>query len=162
MAQATVSPTHGQPEPELAPVSAPGGPTSVDLAIALFDVVRLSRRTRRTDAIEPAAVVVLASADRLRPARPSDIACELRLDLSTVSRHLSRLEDEGYLCRIEDAEDRRTRRVETTDSGRAVLLDVLTNRASAIDDALHRWNQADRRALTDLLQRLATDLESAR
>ncbi|MEI7647219.1 MAG: hypothetical protein WCJ48_02880, partial [Actinomycetes bacterium] len=47
--------------------------STADLALALFDVVRLSRRSRGSDAIEPAAVAVLSTVERLRPARPSDV-----------------------------------------------------------------------------------------
>jgi len=162
MAQANVDPSEAVGSPANASSSPPATVASIELAIALFDVVRLSRRTRRNDVIEPAAAVVLASADRLKPARPSDIACELRLDLSTVSRHLSKLEDDGYLARTDDPEDRRTRRVETTSQGSAVLRDVLANRAATIDDALDHWSPDDRRQLTELLRRLATDLETVR
>ena len=134
---------------------------TLDFAVALFDVVRLTRRTRHTDAIEPAGVAVLATVERLRPARPSDVACELHLDLSTISRHLSKLEEDGYLQRTEDPDDRRARRVEPTPHGREVLFDVLANRAATLNEALSHWSENDRQTLTKLLSNLARDLEAA-
>ena len=108
--------------------------STADLALALFDVVRLSRRSRGSDAIEPAAVAVLSTVERLRPARPSDVAGELHLDLSTVSRHLTRLD---------------------------ALFAVLANRAATLDSALSSWNPQDRETLATLLRNLARDLEAA-
>jgi DNA-binding MarR family transcriptional regulator len=135
--------------------------STADLALALFDVVRLSRRSRGSDAIEPAAVAVLSTVERLRPARPSDVAGELHLDLSTVSRHLTRLEDEGHLQRTEDPSDRRSCRVELSDGGRDALFAVLANRAATLDSALSSWNPQDRETLATLLRNLARDLEAA-
>ncbi|HCK78561.1 MAG TPA: hypothetical protein DHW34_00925 [Actinobacteria bacterium] len=156
MAQATTTPPLSrQARSEVDPR------TTLDLALTLFDVVRHTRRTRGTDAIEPAATVVLAAADRLAPARPSDIATELHLDLSTVSRHLSRLEEDGPLERLADEGDRRCRRVAPTAHGRQALLDVLANRAATLDSALSSWSSKDRHQLGELLKRLAHDLENA-
>ena len=168
MAQATTlsdaartAPADREARPD-ARTRARSGRGTVALAVALYDVVRHTRRSHRTDPIEPAAAVVLASVDRLSPARPSDVAADLRLDLSTVSRHLRNLEEAGLLGRTDDPDDRRARLVEPTDDGEQVLIQVLENRADTLDVALGDWSARDRAALLTLLQRLATDLETLR
>ena len=64
---------------------------------------------------------VLASLQRLGgSARPNDIAAELRLPPSSVSRRLDRLEEEGWVRRHRqiDRSDRRAVEVELTRTGR--------------------------------------------
>jgi DNA-binding MarR family transcriptional regulator len=131
---------------------------SADLVTAMFDVVRFSRHTRTADPLEPAAGVVLAATARLSPARPSDIACDVRLDLSTVSRHLRNLLAEGYVERTEDPADGRAHRVVPTDAGLEVLEAVVASRAAVLGSALAHWSAADRKTLTTLMRRLADDL----
>lgn len=128
---------------------------------ALYEVVRHSRRTLDTAGLDPAAVVVLAATARLCPARPSDIACDIRLDLSTVSRHLRNLEQGGYVDRTADPDDGRAHRVAPTTQGRTALQTVLAARGEVVEGALSHWSDTDRRSLTELLRRLADDLSSA-
>lgn len=135
-----------------------GATPDADLVVALYDVVRHSRRTSGADVLEPAATVVLAAAARLDPARPSDIACDIRLDLSTVSRHLSHLERGGYVARTDDPDDGRARRVSPTAQGRAALDEVIAARSALVHDALSHWSPDDRATLTRLMRRLADDM----
>jgi DNA-binding MarR family transcriptional regulator len=164
MAQATIPAASAGADPRTAsPV--PGYPTPDDLSsqalvAALYDVVRHSRRSLDTAGLDPAAVVVLASARRLCPARPSDIACDIRLDLSTVSRHLRNLEQGGYIDRASDPDDGRAHRVAPTAQGEEALQAVIAARSAVLDEALSEWTTADRHTLTHLLRRLADDLTS--
>lgn len=139
--------------------SAAAGPEA-ELVVALYDVVRHSRRTSGSEVLEPAATVVLAAVARLDPARPSDIACDIRLDLSTVSRHLGHLERNGYVARSEDPADGRARRVSPTAQGRAALDQVVTARSALVNQALAQWSPDDRATLTRLLRRLADDMDA--
>jgi DNA-binding MarR family transcriptional regulator len=64
---------------------------------------------------------VLASLQRMDGwARPNDIATDLRLPPSSVSRRLDRLEEEGWVARhrAPDAEDQRAVGIELTRTGR--------------------------------------------
>jgi DNA-binding MarR family transcriptional regulator len=167
MAQATIPATSGSTPGTATPSTPPGAHNQDDdlssaaLVTALYEVVRNSRRSLDTAGLDPAAVVVLASARRLCPARPSDIACDIRLDLSTVSRHLRNLERDGYVDRTSDPDDGRAHRVAPTAQGEDVLQSVIAARSAVVDGALSHWTTDDRRTLTRLLRRLADDLTSA-
>ena len=69
----------------------------------------------------PYFVLLLIDEDGVRP---SDLAAELRLDASSLSGHLERLESAGLAARRADASDRRVTRVELTERGRALLAEL--------------------------------------
>ena len=61
---------------------------------------------------------LLSHVQLLGPVRPSDLAAQMRLDLSTLSRNLQPLVALGWVS-IGPGEDARSRLVEVTDAGRA-------------------------------------------
>ena len=87
---------------------------------------------------------VLAGLQRLGgTARPSELATELRLVRSSLSRRLDRLEEEGWVARRRpDSDDHRAVAVELTRRGRALWREmnvtyrraVQAHVASALDD----------------------------
>jgi DNA-binding MarR family transcriptional regulator len=92
--------------------------------------------------------------------RPSDLATAVDLDLSTVSRHLTQLEQFGLVSRRPDGDDRRASRISLTAAGRESLQTVLATRAQLLDDALEHWSEPDRAQLLSLLTRLLTGVAS--
>jgi DNA-binding MarR family transcriptional regulator len=54
--------------------------------------------------------------------QPSDIAGFVGIDRTATSRALRQMEADGLLARSNGTEDRRTRRVELTDKGRAAII----------------------------------------
>lgn len=74
-------------------------------------------------------------------ARPSDIAADLRLPPSSVSRRLDRLEEEGWVARHRDLDDRdhRSVEVELTRTGRRLWreMNVSYRRAVQFCFAVH-------------------------
>ena len=78
---------------------------------------------------------VLTALQRLGgAARPLDIAAELRLPASSISRRLDRLEEEGWIKRhrqVEDA-DRRAVEVELTKSGRRLWREMSVSYRRAV------------------------------
>ena len=101
---------------------------------------------------------VLASLQRLGgQARPLDVAIDLRLPPSSLSRRLDRLEEEGWIARhrhVEDA-DRRVVEVELTRTGRRLWreMNVTYRRALQAQFALHLDDEdiADIRRVLDVL-----------
>jgi DNA-binding MarR family transcriptional regulator len=137
-------------------------PTEVDdghaLAAALFGVLWRLRRLPVVDGIEKGALLVLGEAAQLGPVRASTLAAEIRLDLSTVSRHLRALSDAGMVSRSTDSTDARAQVITVTRQGQALLAKALASRAAALAPAVADWDPADVRTLETLLLRLAEDV----
>lgn len=108
--------------------------------------------------IERAGMAVLARLAARPEQRLSDLADDLRLDISTVSRHARTLEDAGLLDRVPDPDDRRAARLHLTAEGERVVEDIRAARRDLLARALAGWSSTDRATLTRLLARLADDL----
>jgi DNA-binding MarR family transcriptional regulator len=108
--------------------------------------------------LDRASIVLLAALEERDDLRPSDIATAVELDLSTVSRQLSRLEHLGLVSRRPDGEDGRARRISLTEAGRSELATVRLNRAAALDEVFGHWPDADRGELLRLLDELLRSL----
>jgi DNA-binding MarR family transcriptional regulator len=121
------------------------------------------RRMRRVPAradLDRASVIVLNRVAEAGEPRLSDLAADLCLDASTVSRHVRGLVDAGLVARTEDPRDRRAFRLRMTEPGAAVLAEAMQVRAAVVRQALAAWSEDDRRVLATLLERLAVDLGS--
>lgn len=135
------------------------GLPSERLVAALFAVGAGLKRMQYDEPVEKAALGVLhrlqcgTGAHRL-----SDLANELHLDLSTVSRHVRQLEDAGLVVRAEDPEDRRAHQLALTEAGTAALADAMQARIRRIDRVLAEWSEEDRETLAALLTRLGDDI----
>ncbi len=129
-----------------------------ELAGALYAVVlRLSRLPVGVP-VDKAGLAVLHETRRLGTIRPSDLATQMRLDLSTISRHLRSLEQQGLIRRTADPDDARAQRISITSSGAGVLKRMMDQRAATIREATAHWPERDRGDLRQLLRRLADDL----
>jgi DNA-binding MarR family transcriptional regulator len=109
---------------------------------------------------------VLTSLQRLGgQARPLDIAADLRLPASSISRRLDRLEEEGWIARhrhVDDA-DKRAVDIELTKSGRRLWreMNVSYRRAVQSSFATHLDDDdiADLRRILDLLMAAGNEIE---
>ena len=81
------------------------------LANALLGASHLLLRHPLHGDPEPAAFAVLASLCHGTGARPSELASAVRLDPSTISRHVQTLEADGYLVKLRDPQDGRSCRL---------------------------------------------------
>ena len=129
-----------------------------DLASALYAVVLRLSRLPVDEPVDKAGLAVLHETRQLGAVRPSDLAAQMHLDLSTISRHLRSLEKQGMVQRSADPDDARALRISITARGADVLTRVLNHRATTIRDAIAHWPEGDRSALCQLLCRLAGDL----
>lgn len=92
------------------------------------------------------------------PIRVTDLARDLGLDPSTISRHLRAVEVRGWVRRVPDPGDRRAALVTATKSGERVVARLETERRRVLASVLAGWDRADRDALFDLTERFAADL----
>ena len=138
--------------------AASGAKCDLDLAVALYDVVRGVRRLQDDDPVDAIDAHLLVRVREDGPLRASVLATSVGLDLSTISRRLTRLEHQGLLVRDSDPDDARASRLALSQAGQRALGDVIANRAAVLHDALAQWDVAARTELAALLRRLADDL----
>jgi DNA-binding MarR family transcriptional regulator len=113
--------------------------------------------------LERAAYGVLRHVAEGGPTRLTELARDLGLDSSTVSRHVSALERLGLLARVADVADRRVANLEVTAAGRKALERLRVARHRFFAELLSAWPAEDREQLAPLLDRLARDfLETGR
>src|SRR5579875_461896 len=121
-------------------------------------MLQAKKRQHETLADHGPAAVLLALA-KCGPTRASDLARLVFLDLSTVSRHLRALEEEGQVARQADPADGRAARIALTDKGEAFVKEYWDRRISELHDALSDWPTDEVGTLTRLLDKLIRDTE---
>lgn len=120
---------------------------------------RLARRQMSGQRhLEKLSLHVLGRLEAEGPMRPSALAHLVRLDLSTVSRHISGLEAAGLLVRAPDPGDRRACLVGTTPAGTAAMVAQRERRSRTMNRVLADWSPAERADLVRLLARLNADV----
>ena len=135
-------------------------PVIDDLLKALQRVIRATKRTVHDDTVDRAAIIILSSLKENNAVRLSDLAGDLLLDISTVSRQAKALEDRGLVTRTEDVDDRRAVRLQVSPAGLAVLDQAWTRRNRWLAESLHEWTPGDRAELVATLTRFADSLSA--
>jgi len=92
------------------------------------------------------------------PARLSDIAESVELDLSTISRQVRDLVAAGLITKVPDPADGRASLLSLTERGAAVLEAVSESRRRVLDEAIAGWTDGERNALASGLLRLDAGL----
>jgi DNA-binding MarR family transcriptional regulator len=130
---------------------------------ALVDGLRelgaLRRDLQRRAALGGVAggLVALSALDRLGPARVSQVAEELQVDLSVASRQIAGLDAAGYLKRIPDPDDGRCQNLELTGAGKRALRKAQQRGIEILDRATEHWTDAEVESLVAGLRRLRED-----
>jgi DNA-binding MarR family transcriptional regulator len=107
--------------------------------------------------LDRARYVVLRAVAESEPVRTTALAEQVGVDPSTMSRHVTVLDQAGYVTRAADPDDGRAQAVSLTAAGREVMEKARAARHDLITDALAEWDDADRTHLAALLGRLADD-----
>lgn len=104
----------------------------------------------------PRGYQVLAACGREGPRTQLALAHQLGLDRTVMTYLLDDLQKDGLVERRPDPADRRARRVELTEDGRARLCDLAERLAEAEERLLERLDADERETLRRMLFRLAT------
>ncbi len=120
---------------------------------------RLSRQLRRIDAaasagMGPARVSALLNIDRSGPMRLAELAASEGVNPTMLSRIVGHLVDEGLCERSCDPGDRRSAWVEATPAGHELAEGLRSQRTEAVQSALGRLSDADRRSIERALPAL--------
>ena len=92
-------------------------------------------------------------------ASPKEIAQLLRLENSTVSGILDKMQKRGLVDRVLDPNDRRSIRVAPTEEGEAIRDDVLRTVEALNEEILGRFSPEEAAQLLELLRRLGAPSE---
>ena len=130
---------------------------------ALFRHATLQRLHDRVSSMagiecERAGFLVMRRVVSGGPIRVTDLARDLGLDPSTISRHLDAVEIRGWVRRLSDPADRRATLVTATRAGEQVVARLETERRRLLAEVLAGWDRTDRDALFGLTERFAADL----
>jgi DNA-binding MarR family transcriptional regulator len=93
--------------------------------------------------------------------RCSALAMHAGIDVSVASRQIAVLERAGHVERRPDPDDGRASLLSLTPAGVAAIAATRALRSEWALGALAGWDEDDARMLSDLLDRLVTDLETA-
>jgi DNA-binding MarR family transcriptional regulator len=139
--------------------AAPEAITAEDAILRLTMAIgRRFRMRHNDDTVDPSQAAILYALKYHGALRLGDLAEVMKLDASTVSRHVQQLGDKGLIDRGPDPEDGRARIIAISASGRAALKRTFDQRRAFITEAIADWSEADRHRLRDAIVRLTNDL----
>lgn len=135
--------------------------TATDLRMATFRLARRLRSVRATDAISDAQLAVLADL-RLHGRRTvSTLAERERVTAPSMTNTINGLEEQGYVTRTTDEDDRRRVQVEITDAGAELVVETIRRRDVLLADMLGELDFTDDELATlreaSILMRRVTD-----
>jgi DNA-binding MarR family transcriptional regulator len=131
-----------------------------DLHVAFMRLFRRLKRLSTTTGLDPALVAVLHDLGCSGPTRTSVLAETMRLDQSTVSRHVRALEQLGLVERTGDPDDRRAALLSLTPAGEERLAAIIAERRAIFSSATAGWSDDDRAQLAGFIDRMARSLEA--
>ncbi|AXT85804.1 hypothetical protein C6I20_11795 [Aeromicrobium sp. A1-2] len=128
--------------------------TAEDALLRLVMAVGRRFRTRADgDDVDPSQAALLYKLKYHGAMRLGDIAEAMKLDASTVSRHVQQLGDRGLIQRQPDPQDGRASIIALTADGLVSLKKTIDQRRSFISASLSEWSDVDRERLrTDLIR----------
>jgi DNA-binding MarR family transcriptional regulator len=134
-----------------------------DVAEALGQLLRRTTRARLYsdltdglgDALDPSTYPVISGLARFGPLSAAQLAEEIGIDRSVVSRHASRLEAAGLVERNPDPRDARAVLLVLTDAGAQAVAAMRDRLATSFDEYFATWPQEEARQFAGHLRRFA-------
>jgi DNA-binding MarR family transcriptional regulator len=103
--------------------------------------------------LERAATVLLNRIEELGPARLSDVALAAGVEISTASRPVARLVEQGYVERSTDPADGRASLLRTTATGQEIMRRWRAARQEWLRDVLDDFDDDERERFAELFDR---------
>lgn len=141
-----------------------GEPTTADIELMLYPLVRISDGLRRAQArvMDPTRQAVMQAAATRGPVRPSELARDLNVLQSSITRQVRVMEEAGWVRVEPDPADRRSCLVSLSDAGWAEARRLTAQGIEAFREFVAGWDAADVRALGSLLGRLEDSIAQVR
>ncbi len=139
--------------------------TGYDIADALGLLLRRSTRARLYshlteglgEAVDELTYPVLSGLARTGPLSAADLGREVGLDRTTVTRRADRLATAGLVQRQPDPTDGRATLLTLTRQGHDTIATTRQRLATAIEDSLAAWPEADAQTFARWLRRFADE-----
>lgn len=137
---------------------------STGTASELIDELHLMGRAFRgavvsdESSILPGGLGVLMALEARGQCRQNELASDLCISQSALSRHVTELVAEGYVARRPDPGDGRATQLLTTSAGRELLSGTRAARAESLQNALDDWDEADAQAASSAFRKLRASL----
>ncbi|MFI1913243.1 MarR family winged helix-turn-helix transcriptional regulator [Nocardia sp. NPDC020380] len=136
-----------------------------DIADALGVLLRRTTRTQLYSAlteglgesVDELTYPILSALARIGPRSAADLAAEVGLDRSGVTRRATRLEEAGLIRRDPDPTDRRASLLVLTDEGNRTVAELRRRLAARITDSLDAWPAGEAAAFARSLQRFMAE-----
>ncbi|HRW16417.1 MAG: MarR family transcriptional regulator [Rhodobacteraceae bacterium] len=132
------------------------------LGFLLIDAARLLRRRFEQESrdipMTSAQLQIIARLKRNEGLGQAALAALLEIEPMTLSRHIDRMEAAGLVERRPDPNDRRARRIHTTETARALFEPMRARAATVYEEALAGLAPAERDALVAHLQTIVSNL----
>lgn len=110
--------------------------TATDLRMATFRLARRLRSVRAVDAMSDAQLAVLATLRMHGQRTITSLAERERVTAPSMTNMINGLEEQGYVIRTPDAEDRRRVQVDITESGTEIVAQTIRRRDEVLADML--------------------------
>ncbi|KQQ62727.1 MULTISPECIES: MarR family winged helix-turn-helix transcriptional regulator [unclassified Microbacterium] len=110
--------------------------TATDLRMATFRLARRLRCARAVDAMSDAQLAVLATLRMHGRRTITALAERERVTAPSMTNMINGLEEQGYVVRTPDAEDRRRVQVDITDAGTEIVAQTIKRRDELLADML--------------------------
>ncbi|MFJ1747412.1 MarR family winged helix-turn-helix transcriptional regulator [Streptomyces sp. NPDC088116] len=144
------------------------GSVSTDVAEierALSRVAYLTGRVRQHDRLmalagvplDRAAVALLRQIADSESLRLGELAAQLAVEASHVTRQVQQLQKAGYVTRVPDPDDRRAQRIELTPFGRDAVDRIREASCRGMEMALAEWSPQELERLATLFHRMVDD-----
>lgn len=117
--------------------------TATDLRMATFRLARRLRCARAVDAMSDAQLAVLATLRMHGRRTISSLAERERVTAPSMTSIINGLEDQGFVMRTTDTEDRRRVQVDITDAGVEIVEQTIRRRDDLLADMLAELDFSD-------------------
>ncbi|WP_376773875.1 MarR family winged helix-turn-helix transcriptional regulator [Paenibacillus phytorum] len=130
---------------------------------ALFDKFlslnkQISTKFERCTGISPSRLRLLHQLYQVEEISQTTLQKEVNIDSAAVTRHLKQLEASGMVSRRMNPDDNRVTLVRLTDHGRTEIISFKEEKAQFITQMLKDFNEEERNMLSDMLQRMLTNI----
>ncbi len=135
------------------------------LGVLIFDTARLMRRRFEQQCrdlpMTTAQYQIVGRLSRTEGVSQAALAGVLDIEPMTLSRHVDRMEAAGLVERRPDPDDRRARRLYTTERGRALLAPMRVRADVVIEQALEGLSAPERERLFAALETIVENLSAS-